>query len=340
MPTPTERRIIQERNAKRSGAVLVPILEELLENECIPEDLEDFRFMDMLVKARALPRRKGVFSPSMLGSCIRQAYFAKRGVEKHGTNSPQTNGYFLKGNFIHFQWQFAMWKAHRAGLLELVTVPIEHELEILRSMFLSGDENHSDRDYVIWADALDFYGDGTRPALELRVVNGDFGGTIDVVPRIHSSIYVVDFKGINMIDFQKTVRKGAKREYRKQIVGYAENLNESGFIGEEKVEECLLVSENKAGPVSGTRSPLALHETRVSVEEYQGEMRRRLKTLRWHDSRDELPPPACVSTLHMAFQECPFNRFCQDEVKQIQRRRQEAAKGTPRKPLSVNRVRG
>src|SRR3954471_23062977 len=102
--------------------VLVPILEELLERECIPEDEEDFAFMDILIRARALPRKKGVFSPSMLGSCIRQAYFAKRGTEKHESISTQRNGYFLKGNFTHFQWQFAMWKAHRAGMLEIVTV--------------------------------------------------------------------------------------------------------------------------------------------------------------------------------------------------------------------------
>jgi hypothetical protein len=338
MPTPTERRIIQERRAAKSGAVLVPIMEELLEQECIPEDTEDFRYMNMLVQARALPRRKGVFSPSMLGSCMRQAYFAKRGVDKHMVANPQTYGYFLKGNFTHFQWQFAMWKAHRKGLLELVTVPIEHEWELLDDLVIAGELTK--KAAKEWKYTLNFYEDGTRPGVEVRVVQGDFGGTIDVLPRIKREVYVVDYKGINLIDFQRTVRKGAKVEYRKQIVGYAQNVNDSGFLGKDKVEECLLVAECKAGPVQGTGSPLALHETRVLVEQYQGEMRRRLRTLRWHDGRDELPPPACVSTTHMGYQECAFNRFCTDEVKQAQRERQEKASGTAKQNWKVNRVRG
>lgn len=336
MPTPTERWVIQSRRAKKTGALLVPILEQLLENECIPEDLEDFRFMDMLIKARALPRSKGVFSPSMLGSCVRQAYFAKRGEEKHLAHSPQTNGYFLKGNFIHFQWQFALWKAHRAGLLRLATVPIERELEQLRMMFLSGDENHSDRDYVLWADALDFYGDGTRPGVEVRVcsaTNEDFMGTIDALPQFkpykNNKVHVVDFKGINVIDFQRTIKKGAKKQYRVQIVGYGWNVNLSD-LGYE-VEDCLLVCENKAGPMnSASTSPIALHETRVTIEEFLPEVKRRLRTLRWFDSRNEVPPPECVSTTHMGYQECAFNRFCREEVRTIQRERQDRASKRPR----------
>lgn len=335
MATPTERRITQERRARASGAVLVPLLEELLEVECIPEDEEDFRFLEMLVRARALPRRKGVFSPSMLGSCIRQAYFAKRGTEKHMAASPQTFGYFLHGNFIHFKWQFACWKAHRAELLELVTVPIDGELEILRELREAGQITSGQQ--ISWEVALNFYGNGTRPGVEVRVINGDFGGTIDVLAKVNEPVYVVDFKGINLIDFQRTVKRGAKREYRKQIVGYAENVNESD-LGI-KVEECLLISECKAGPVGARNSPLALHETKVAVEDFQGEMRRRLRTLRWHDARDDLPPPACVSTLHMGYQECAFNRFCTTEVKAAQREREKEAARAPRKAVQVNRVR-
>lgn len=303
MPTPTERRIIQERRAKKSGAILVPILEQLLEVECIPEDEEDFRFMDMLVRVRAIPRQKGVFSPSMLGSCVRQAYFAKRGEEKLLAGNPQTNGYFLKGNFVHFQWQFALWKAHRAKLLRIVAVPAEDE-------------------------SVDFWGDGTRPGVEVRVLNGDFGGTIDgliqVRPYKARRAIVVDFKGINVIDFQRQLKKGAKPEYRRQITGYGDNVNKSKLPWE--VEMCLLVSENKAGPTnSSSSSPLALHETQVPLDEFMPEVKRRLKTLRWYDSRDELPPPECQSTLHMGYQECPFNRHCRDEVREVQRERERRA---------------
>lgn len=305
LPTPTEKRIIQERNAAKTGAVLVPILEKLLEDECIPEDEADYAFLDMLVRVRATPRRKGVFSPSMLGSCIRQAYFAKRGVEKHLPRNPQTNGYFLKGNFIHFQWQFAMWKAHRAGLLELVMVDAE-DLDIRHVMFFNG----------------------TRPGVEVRVIDDEWGGTIDVLVKINGIIYVVDFKGINQMEFQKTMRRGASQQYRKQIVGYAKIANR--VLGLE-ITHCLLVSENKAGPMSGNGSPLALHETLVPVADFEGEVAKRLKTLRWFDSRDEMPPHECKHTQRMGFQECPFNRFCLDEVRATQRElAAKAAKAAPK----------
>lgn len=289
MPNSVERRIIQERRAAKSGAILVPILERLLEKECIPEDEEDFAFIDRLIRARAVPRKKGVFSPSMLGSCVRQAYFAKKKVEKRMAANPQTNGYFLKGNFIHFQWQFTCWKAHRAQMLELVGV-------------------------------------------EQRVGKSDFVGTIDALVRIQGKLYVVDFKGINVIDFQRTVKRGAPQEYRKQIVGYALLAAETLRT---EIAGCLLVSESKAGPTNSlSSSPLALHETLVPIEDYEPEVRRRLKTLRFYDHKDEVPDPECVSTLHMGFAECPYSRFCHEEVLAVQKERErKAAKNN--KPVKV-----
>jgi hypothetical protein len=302
VPTPTEKRILQERRARKSGDILVPILEKLLEVECIPEDEDDFAFLDMLMRVRSMPRSKGVFSPSMLGSCVRQAYFSKRGEEKHLSVSPQANGYFLHGNFVHFKWQFAMWKAMRAGMLELVMVPAD-DLDIRHGMFFNGE----------------------RPGVEVRIINGDFGGTIDVLVRIMGKVYVVDFKGINLIDFQRTVKRGAPVSYRRQIVGYGQNVNDAGFLSE-KIEACLLVSECKAGPVGGRGSPLALHETLVPIDEHLGDVQRRLRTLRWFDHRNEVPKPECVSTTQMKYQECPFSRFCREEVSAIQREREGRAR--------------
>jgi hypothetical protein len=233
----------------------------------------------------------------MLGSCMRQAYFAKRGVEKHLAQNPQTNGYFLKGNFVHFQWQFAMWKAHRAGMLELVTV-----------------------EDPFWPEP--------RLGVEVRVVDGDWGGTIDVLPKIDGIPYVVDFKGINQVEFMRTQKRGAKQEYRKQIVGYAGIANKMLGLG---IEHCLLVSENKSGPMSGSGSPLALHETIVSVEDFTGEVTRRLKTLRLADMKDRMPAAECKHTQRMQFQECPFNRFCLDEVKVTQKAIEREVKDAPKR---------
>lgn len=336
MPTPTEKRIVQKRRAKKTGAILVPILEDVLEEagNTGPVTQDDFRFMRMLIVARALPRSKGVYSPSMLGSCVRQAYFSKRGEEKILARSPQTNGYFLNGNFVHLKWQFLMWRAHVEGRLRLVPVPIAHEVSILRAMYDAGELRLAEYDERV--DALNFNGDGTRPAVEVRVAaknNPDMMGTVDtmcqVKPYIKNRVHVIDFKGINLVDFMRTIKKGAKRTYRVQLVGYGWNVNLSDLPYE--IEDCLLVSENKAGPTnSASQSPIALHETRVRIEEHLPEVKRRLRTLRWYDSRNEVPPPECVSTLHMSFQECPFNRHCLEEVRAIQRERQDRAAKRPR----------
>lgn len=295
MPTPTERRIIEERKAAKRGDLLIPVLEKLMEHEVIPEDEEDFLFMDMLVRARAQKRQKGVFSPSQLGTCTRQAYFGKRGEEKHLIESPRANGYFLTGNYTHFKWQFACWKAHRAGLLELVTIKDASGLTL----------------------ALPGYKVGERPAVEVRVVDDDVGGTIDVIVQLlgRPGATVVDFKGINLIDFQRTMKNGSPVAYRRQLVGYADLANAKLPIN---ITEALLVSECKAGPFSSGQ-PMGLHETLVPLDEYRGEVKRRLRTLRWYDARDEIPEIECVSTKHMQYQECPFNRFCREEVVARQR---------------------
>jgi hypothetical protein len=295
MLTPTERRIIEERKSAKRGDLLIPILEKLLEHEVIPEDEEDFLFMDVLVRARAQKRQKGVFSPSQLGTCTRQAYFGKRGEEKHLIESPRSNGYFLTGNYTHFQWQFALWKAHRAGMLELVTIKDPTGLTL----------------------ALPGYRVGERPGVEVRVVDGDVGGTIDALVQLPRIGYPqpVDFKGINLIDFQRTIKRGPSIAYQRQLVGYSKLLNDKLKLG---IKTALLVSECKAGPFSGGQ-PLGLHEALVPLDDYLGDVQRRLKTLRWYDTRDELPEIECVSTKHMQYQECPFNRFCREEVVARQR---------------------
>ena len=301
MPTPTERRIIGKRRTSSSGAILIPILEKLLELPIEVETEEDFRFMEMLIRARAVPRAGGVFSPSMLGACVRQAFFSKKGVEKLAARSPQTNGYFLHGNFIHLKWQFALWKAQVSKMIAISPVPATRE--------------------------LDFYGDGTRPGVEVRVIRDDFGGTIDAIVTLERRNYIVDFKGINLIDFQRTVKNGAPLAYRRQIVGYGMIAREALSL---KLDGCLLISECKAGPTGGRGNPIALHETFVPIDEYSGDVERRLRTLRWFDAKDERPPPECVSTIHMGFQECPYNRFCREEVREIQRERERRQAKSPR----------
>lgn len=291
--TATERRILERRRAK---GVLVPILEDVLERHLEVEDEEDEQFMLNLMRARARKRESGVFSPSMLGSCMRQAYFAKTGQDRRPATSPRSNAFFLDGDFRHYKWQFALWKAHRAGLLRLLGV-------------------------------------------EVRVYhpNGDFAGTIDAIVEIDGELFIVDFKGMHLRSFQTFEVYGTPDNYKVQIIGYAEIVNQgkgfASFMGivinktSEKlfIKRCLLVGENKSGP-GQKGSPLGLHEDILSVKAHRAKVKRRMHQLRGFVTNEEVPDPACTSTRTKEFQECPFSWYCLREVKDIQRAKEKDAR--------------
>lgn len=277
MATTTEKRIAQKRKAR---GILVPILEDLLERMCEVEDEDDIGFMVDLMRARMEPRAKGVFSPSMLSSCMRQAYFVKVGQEKRPALSPSSNGFFLDGDFRHYKWQFALWKAQRAGLLKLLGV-------------------------------------------EVRVYSktGDFVGTIDAIVMLDGKVYIIDFKGMNVRSFQKFVNEGATLGHGIQITGY-------GMIYPDLIDGCLLIGESKGGPLQNG-SPIALHEQFIPISQFKAKVKKRLATLRRFVDNEEVPSPACVSTRHKEFQECPFAWFCRKEVLAVQRERERSARSDP-----------
>jgi hypothetical protein len=284
--TATEARIVEKRKAK---GIVVPILEQILERPLEIEDDEDIAFMLKLMQERARPREKGVFSPSMLSSCMRKSYFAKTGQEKKWAKSPRTNAYFIDGNFRHLKWQFALWKAHRAGLLVLLGV-------------------------------------------EVRVFHpsGDYAGTIDAVVEINGEIFIIDFKGMNVNDFQLLERDGSKFQHRVQIVGYAliANLDEKARGGDKEVTRCLLVGENKGGPTQ-KGSPIALYEDVVEVSKHRREVKTRIAHLRKAVTDEKIPEPACTSIRTKTFQECPFAWYCRDEVREIQQRAESPGRKNP-----------
>lgn len=296
-PTATERRIIQRRKAK---GILTPILEEVLDSQLDLEDDKDQWFMIELMKARARQREKGVFSPSMLSSCERQAYFVKTGVEKQPPANPRAHAYFLDGDFRHYKWQFATWKAHRAGLLKLL-------------------------------------------GCEIRIFHpdGEFAGTVDValkVPQFPDEIFIADYKGMNAHAFQSHEKYGTKAGYIVQIVGYAEIVNKAcafeSFMGSYlgvKVDRVLLVGENKNGPVQAG-SPIALHEDVLEVDKHRSKVKRRMHRLRRFAREEITPEPSCTSLRTFQFQECPFSRFCREEVKEIQRQRENNARSNAKEP--------
>lgn len=292
--TATERRLLEEHAAQSRG-VLIPILEKILEKPLSVDDAKDRAFMLDLMEKRARKREKDVFSPSMLGSCVRQAYFAKTGQTKKPATSPRTNGYFLDGDFRHYKWQFALWKAHRAGLLKLI-------------------------------------------GCELRVFHpaGDFAGTIDAIVEINGVLYIVDFKGMHLRSYQDFERHGTPDNYRIQIVGYAEIVNQRSLAEDDVIEikTVLLIGENKSGP-SQNGSPLGLIEDAIIVSEARAIMKRRMHTLRRHVAEKTIPDPACTSIRTKGFQECPFAWYCRDEVREIQRNLESEKRGKLRVRLST-----
>lgn len=278
--TATEKRILDRRRAK---GILVPILEEILDRPLSVEDDEDRAFMINLMSARARDREQGVFSPSMLSACERQAYFAMTNVEKHRPKSPRSNAYFLDGDFRHYKWQFALWKAHRAGLLNLLGVEVR--------VF------HPSGDFAGTIDAI--------VEIDGEVFIVDFKGMHLRSFQDHEKWGTKIGYRIQIVGYAEIVNKACAFE---SFMG--------GLLGVE-VKRCLLVGECKSGPVAHG-SPIALHEDILEVKKERAKVKRRIYRLRGFASREETPPPDCQSTRTVQFQECPFSRLCREEVKAIE----------------------
>lgn len=301
--TITEREIIRRR--KPSG-ILVPLLEDLFKKPLEPEDEDDEKFiLDLLRKRKLQDHERGHYSPSLLSECKRRVYFIRTGAERHTIPNIRAHGFFAEGNFKHLKWQFALWKLHRAGVIELVD------------------------------DGID------PPGVEVLVKSKrkDFDGHVDGLFRIIKAdeYHIADFKGINprfFMQFQEGERPFD--HYHEQLGGYGMMVNagkQFPFI----ISRCLLVLENKAGPTE-RGSPLALHEEVVLVDAWKGNIQKKMKELRAYEEKEEIPPPECVSTKSFQFQGCPFSGRCLQEVKEIQRRIKDSKGGdSPKLNVAVPR---
>ncbi len=152
---------------------------------------------------------------------------------------------------------------------------------------------------------------------EIRVfsVQGDFAGTIDALISIDNEKYLIDFKGINVPDFMRFTRRGIDPKHRLQIVGYGIIVNGSNLPYQ--VKYCLLVGESKGGPISGGNA-IGLHEDCVEVNTYKAEVRRRLQLLRDYEKKSEIPPIECENIRQSQFTNCPYSKWCRQEVLKVQ----------------------
>lgn len=285
---------------KRSG-ILVPMLEDLMQSPVGIDDNEDINFLNILLRkmlARERERKTGqnVFSPSSLSACLRKVYLTRHaeilGIERMRSTKVQPNFYFLKGNWIHVQWQFALWKLERkvndTSIFQLIDV--EHRI---------------------------------------MSKHGDHGGTVDALVSCHSEPLIVDFKGLNVRDFGNIARGGASG-YELQLADYMvlKNSERKRVVQVGPISRALLVTENKGGPDS--QHPIALHESVVELDEWLPNVRHRLGVLREFEADDrieKIPPPECTSTTTFQFQGCPFRGYCKKEVKEIQEERKRLEGG-------------
>lgn len=294
--TATDDLIRQLKRSSRSSDILVPKIEEFARRPIEISDKVDRAYLNTLVKARSRKRHQGIYSPSMLSSCVRHVYLYKtQEVEKRPIDRIEASSYFLNGNFMHFKWQFAVWKMHRKGILELIKVPEIASPARGAEIFVSNQ-------------------------------TGDYGGTIDNLIWLpwEEEVVAVDWKSMNGNSFMYAIEKGPSVKYINQLVGYAmlanENWKELGLP--KRIKRVLIIGENKNGPVMNRRSPspMALHEWVFPLVDYRGAVSDRLKKLRYFERAQEEPPPECHNTKILQFKGCPFAWHCRSEVEAIERK--------------------
>lgn len=238
-PTKTETAIRNRRKTVESGAVLLPLFEELLRKPIKIEDNEDVRFLTALAARQTRPREKGVYSPSMLGSCMRQAYFAKtQSVPYKEIERPVVNTYFSYGDFVHLRLQFWLHKLDRQGKLTL----IDCEIRVHGS-------------------------------------SRDFAGTIDAIVEIDGIHYIIDFKGWNTSLFMSLVRHGLGEKEKQQIVGYAIIANSTDMFDFAIHDCLLVAEHKggpiqSAAPFGFYEEHVLVHKVKQDVKDRIGALRR------------------------------------------------------------------
>lgn len=296
MPTTSTKDLVRQLNQSslktKKGEILVPLVEDFYQNPVEVEDDEDIKFVEKVLKVRSLPRRKGIYSPSMLSECVRRVYFIKTEKPQRRARRVESHGYFADGNWRHLKWQFTLWKMHRAGIIQLIDRPAPYP-----------------------------------PGTEIFTLSnrGDSGGTTDNLLYIPSIDWlgVVDWKGMNSTSFVSYVGAGHPPiSYIAQSVDYALHLNEDqNIVLPRKIQNVLVIGENKNGAIRSrtVKSPLGLYEWHYQVEDFVQHIARRKKKLRTYEKRKEVPPPECISTSRRMFTDCPFSYFCRGEVERIEK---------------------
>lgn len=221
------------------------------------------------------PRPGGRLSPSNMGGCKRAALFKFVGMRGVNRTNPDLEAIFQDGNWRHFKW----------GVLFQ-----DMELVLGKEVF----------------EVITIEGDCSIP--ELRVA-----GSYDVIIRINGNRrYVVDFKGINDVGFQRVINNGAPLDkHIDQVMTYMEATS---------VPRGILLYENKNNNL-----------TRCFVVKPDDE--RWDKVVKWAESvvshleRRRLPAKDVeCSAGSFLYERCPYASWCygdhtQEEITKVAFRR-------------------
>lgn len=274
---------------KRKGK-LVPLLEDLFQSPIEIESDEDVEWIAGLLR-RMVERQNNrvngapVFSPSQLSECLRYVYLL-RNHKRLGI--ARAKNMKVEANYYFFTGNFT----HIKWQFALYKLDLALPDEIFK---LHGVE------------------------VPITSKRKDHGGTVDALASLYNDPCVIDFKGLNVRTFGEITRGNLPPQYAVQLSDYGMLYNSQRKNGN-RITSGLLISESKGGPVTGF--PVALHETEVEIETHLPEVRGRLEVLRAHEQEDSIPKPECTSTQTFQFQGCPFRKFCREEVKEAQRKRE------------------
>lgn len=296
----------------KQGGLIVPILNELLQEQAGIEDEFDVKFLTKLaqkqvdrerVRRESYENGETVFSPSGLATCLRRSYLSKNhrhhGLERVSLPAIEPHYYFITGDFIHLKIQFLLYKASLRWPERIVLIDTE------------------------------------MPVMAKR---RDHGGTIDVLVLLEGEPIIVDVKGLNVRAFNNIDRGEPPHEYRIQVSDYMwlfnsmvkrgewkpspllmEELQRWGHDSMPTVKRGIILAENKGGPDAG--HPAAMTEHVIRLKDNKPELRIRMEALRQYDQEKQIPEAECESTRYIEFTGCPFANFCFPEVRERERKR-------------------
>lgn len=294
MPTRVEESLRHKRS--RSG-LIVPLVEDW-HREFPNEhwDADDVAFLeDLMTRVSKREGQRGlvkVYSPSALGSCLRQAFLLRHyeelGIPKKFAKKIDTHFYFNNGTWLHLKLQVRFHQLEKQGKLKVYATELYVESK-----------------------------------------HGDHGGTIDTVLGLDGGngdevIAAVDIKGLNQRDFFRVANKDTPHHYQIQLSDYVILCNSRRKIDGmrlPRITHAIILAENKAGPVRGY--PAALAEHIIHLPSTKEIVRLRLEELRRHEEENTIPQIECESTSGFQFKGCPFRLHCKAEVTTYEKRKKQ-----------------